>query len=147
MKTLSLVAQSNIDYLSSFLKLRLADNSTVKHRDTNNNIVYVDCDIYTKDMLQSFLILALSDFNQVPKFTNYSFDDSDFVERFAAILVDGAVLYCLSSRALIERGREFTIHDSGVSFYPPSISEMLNTQYSILFANYWDKLKLIKSAL
>ena len=66
------------------------------------------------------------------------------METFAEVLVEGATLYALASQALLERGREFQMSDNGISFDPPNLSELLNTQYSILLVHHWDKLKLIK---
>src|SRR5208337_3193762 len=101
--------------------------------------------IYSNDMLAGFIELSVSDFNQVPNFTYYTLDDDKFVDTFAEVLVEGATLYALSSQALLERGREFMMTDNGITFNPPSISEMLNTQYSTLLVYHWDKLKFIKS--
>lgn len=55
------------------------------------------------------------------------------------------MLYALASQALLERGREFQTTDNGVTFNPPSISELLNTQYSVLLQHHWEKLKTIKA--
>jgi hypothetical protein len=53
----------------------------------------------------------------------------------------------LASQALIERGREFNITDNGVNFVPPTISELLNTQYSTLLTAYNERLKYIKNSM
>jgi hypothetical protein len=98
-------------------------------------------------MLVTFLATALWDFNQVPYFTFFNFDDSAFVEQFGEVLVEHATLQALASQALIERGREYNITDSGVSFQPPTVSELMMTQYSALFTAYNEKLKQIKSSL
>jgi len=98
-------------------------------------------------MLVTFLATALWDFNQVPFFTFFQFDDDNFVEQFGEILVEGATLYALASKALIERGREFQVNDNGLNFTPPTVSDLMNTQYSTLLSHYWDKLKMIKASL
>jgi hypothetical protein len=98
-------------------------------------------------MLTTFLATALWDFNQVPYFTFFQFDDDNFVEQFGEILVEGATLYSLASKSLIERGREFQITDNGINFNPPTVSELMNTQYSTLLTHYWEKLKMIKASL
>ena len=49
---------------------------------------------------------------------------------FAAIIIQGAVLLALAAQALIERGREFSITDNGITFQPPAVAEMLNAQFT-----------------
>ncbi len=142
----SQIAIANINKLLKMLKNRL--NSSGKSRQViNGNVSYVDCDIYSIDMLVTFLAMALSDFNQTPYFTFITFDQTSFIDQFAEVLVDGATLWALASMALIERGREFSLTDNGLNFTPPGVSELLNTQYNTLLAHYWEKLKYIKNSL
>lgn len=143
----SQAAIKNINKLIKSLRGRLNSAGKAKSVDGYGNTIYVDCDIFSVEMLTTFLATALWDFNQVPYFTFFQFDDDNFVEQFGEILVEGATLYSLASKALIERGREFQITDNGLSFNPPTVSEMMNTQYSSLLAHYWDKLKMIKNSL
>jgi hypothetical protein len=143
----SQAAIKNINKLMKALRARLNSSGKAKSTDSYGNVIYVDCDIFSVEMLTNFLATALWDFNQVPYFTFFQFDDDNFVEQFGEILVEGATLYSLASKALIERGREFQITDSGLSFSPPTVSEMMNTQYSSLLAHYWEKLKMIKNSL
>lgn len=140
-------ATININKLIKSLKARLNSAGKAKSADAYGNTVYVDCDIFSISMLTTFLATALWDFNQVPYFTFFQFDDQDFVDQFGEILVEGATLYALSSKALIERGREFQITDNGLNFNPPTVSELMQTQYSTLLSHYWEKLKYIKNSL
>lgn len=143
----SQAAIKNINKLLKALKMRLHSSGKAKSADKYGNVIYVDCDIFSIDMLVTFLATALWDFNQVPFFTFFQFDDDNFVEQFGEILVEGATLYALASKALIERGREFTITDNGLNFNPPTVSDLMNTQYSTLLSHYWEKLKMIKASL
>jgi hypothetical protein len=143
----SQAATKNINKLLKSLRARLNSAGKAKATDVYGNVVYVDCDIFSYDMLTTFLATALWDFNQVPFFTFFQFDDDNFVEQFGEILVEGATLYSLASKALIERGREFQITDNGLNFNPPTVSELLNTQYTTLLTHYWEKLKYIKNSL
>jgi len=140
-------ATKNINKLIKSLKARLNSSGKAKATDSYGNVVYVDCDIFSIDMLTTFLATALWDFNQVPYFTAFTFDDEFFVEQFGEILVEGATLYSLASKALIERGREFQFTDNGLNFNPPTVSELMNTQYSTLLSHYWEKLRMIKASL
>lgn len=140
-------ATRNINKLIKSLKGRLNSAGKAKSTDSYGNVVYVDCDIFSVDVLTTSLANALWDFNQVPYFTFFTFDDTGFVEQFGEILVEGATLYCLASKALIERGREFQFTDNGLNFNPPTVSELLNTQYNTLLSHYWEKLKMIKASL
>lgn len=137
----------NIDKLMKSLKARLNSSGKAKSSDAYGNTIYVDCDIFSVDTLTTFLATALWDFNQVPYFTFFTFDEDSFVDQFGEILVEGATLYALASIALIERGREFQLTDNGLNFNPPTVSELLQTQYSTLLSHYYDKLKYIKNSL
>ncbi len=143
----SQTAIKNINKLIKSLKARLNSSGKAKSVDSYGNVMYVDCDIFSIDMLTTFLATALWDFNQVPFFTFFTFDDDNFVEQFGEVLVEGATLQALASKALIERGREFQITDNGLSFNPPTVSDLMNTQYSSLLTHYWEKLKYVKSSL
>lgn len=105
----------------------------------------LDINIFPIDQLVGFLVLSLSDFNQTPSFTYFTFEDTRTIEFFSEILISGASLYALSSQALIEKGKECQITDNGLDFDPPKVSEMLNTQYSTLLVSHFEKLKFIKS--
>lgn len=143
----SQIAIKNINKLIKSLKARLNSSGKAKSSDIYGNVIYVDCDIFSIDMLVTFLSTALWDFNQVPFFTFFQFDDDNFVDQFGEILVEGATLYALASKSLIERGREFQITDNGLNFNPPTVSELMNTQYNTLLSHYWEKLKMIKASL
>lgn len=137
----------NINKLIKSLKARLNSSGKAKASDSYGNTIYVDCDIFSVDTLTTFIATALWDFNQVPYFTFFTFDEDSFVDQFGEILVEGATLYALASIALIERGREFQLTDNGLNFNPPTVSELLQTQYSTLLSHYWEKLKYIKNSL
>lgn len=140
-------AIKNINKLIKSLKARLNSSGKAKSVDGYGNTIYVDCDIFSIDMLTTFIATALWDFNQVPYFTFFTFDEDGFVEQFGEILVEGATLYALASKALIERGREFQLTDNGLNFNPPTVSELMETQYSTLLSHYFEKLKMIKNSL
>lgn len=137
-------AIKNINNLLKLLRARL--KSSGKHRtiDEFGNIVFADCDIFTTDQLVTFLAMSLCEFNETPHFTFFTFEDTPIIENFCGILVQGAALMALSSQALIERGREFQITDNGIGFTPPTISEMLSTQWTTELTNWYDRVKLIK---
>ena len=137
----------NINKLLRSLKARLNSSGKAKSVDSYGNVEYVDCDIFSVDMLVTFLGTALWDFNQVPYFSFFQFDEDNFIEQFGEILVEGATLYALASKSLIERGREFQITDNGLNFNPPTVSELMSTQYGALASVYWEKLKMIKASL
>lgn len=137
----------NINKLMKSLKARLNSAGIAKKTDAWGNTEFQQCDIFSVDMLTTFIATALWDFNQVPFYTYFTFEEDGFIDQFGEVLVEGATLYALSSQALIERGREYTITDNGISFNPPTVSEIMMTQYSALLSNYWDKLKMIKSSL
>jgi len=85
----------------------------------------VPCVIFTTDELTCFLINSLSEFNQWPHFTNFTFADVQIQDLFADIIIQGAVLLALAAQTLIEKGREFSITDNGVTYQPPQVSDIL----------------------
>lgn len=141
------VAIHNINKLLKTLKARLNSAGKKPSVDQYGNQTYVDCDIFSVDMLVTFLGAALAEFNEIGYMTFFTFDDTAMIDQFHFVIVQGATIQALASIALIERGREFNITDSGVSFSPPTVSELLNTQYSAELGNYWERIKHIKNNL
>ena len=80
----------------------------------------------------------------IPTFTEFTFEDSEIIRIFYAVLIQHAVLSAMAGQAIIERGREMNITDNGVSLTIPSIAEMLNSQYSAEMGNWTEMVKLIK---
>jgi len=143
----SQIAIQNINKLIKMLKARMNSSGKSRKVDSYGNVEYLDCDIFSIETLTTFIATSITDFNQIPYFTFFTFDQTQFVDQFAEILVEGATLYALASIALIERGSEFQLTDNGVNFNPPTVSELLNTQYNTLLSHYWDKVKMIKASL
>lgn len=141
----SQTAIKNINKLIAILKARLNSSGKALIKDENGFEQLVDCDIYTIPQLVLFLIAAKDSFNMIPHFTAYTFEDTDFFEIFGEIIVRFALIYALASKALIERGREFQITDNGVSFQPPSVADLLNSQYGTEYTQWQDNVKLIKA--
>jgi len=140
-------AIKNINILIRMLKARLNSSGKALSKDKYGNDIYVNCDIYTIDTLVSFLAMALIEFNAIPYFTHFTFEDDHFISQFGTVLVQCATLFALSSMSLLERGREYNFTDNGISFVPPTVSELMTTQHSAELANYWEKIKLIKNSL
>jgi hypothetical protein len=138
-------AIKNINKLLAMLKARLNSAGKALIRDQYGNQQMVDCDIYTIPQLVIFLISGMDAFNMIPHFTDYTFEDTEFLRVFGEIIVRFALIWALASKALIERGREFQINDNGVSFQAPAVSDVLMTQYSNEYTMWKDQCQLIKS--
>lgn len=143
----SQTAIKNINKLLKSLRMRLNSSGKSLSKDKFGNEIWVSCDIFSVDVLVTALATSLSQFNQVPYFTWFQFHDTEFVEQFLEILVQGATIYCLASKALIERGREFNITDNSISFAPPSIADLMMTQYSAEIGRHNEFLKMIKASM
>jgi len=108
-----------------------------------------ECNVFEDDELITFLRASLSEFNSIPHFTTFTFADIDFCEcsdgRFGHTIVTGATLLALGAQMLIEKGREFVITDNGVSFQPPVVSDIINSQFGTLLSAYREDLKFIKN--
>ena len=141
----SQTAIRNINVLIKTLQARLNSRGKATVKDEFGNDILIDCDIYSIETLTSFLANSISLFNEIPHFTFFTFEDTEFIKIFHDVIVQGATLMALASKALIERGREFQFNDNGISFTPPTVSELLNSQHGTELANHWEKVKLIKA--
>ena len=68
-------AIKNINKLIKSLRARLNSSGKAKSQDGYGNTIYVDCDIFSVSMLTTFIATALWDFNQVPYFTWFTFEE------------------------------------------------------------------------
>jgi len=136
----------NINKLLKTLKARLTASGKSKSKDAYGNIIYVDCSVFSIEVLVTFLANSLTLFNEIPHITFFTFADTSFVDQFHDVIVEGAALMALGSQALIERGAEYSISDNGINFTPPAMSELLNTQYSALLTHNYEKVKFIKNS-
>ena len=141
--TLSQEAIHNINILMNILRTRLQSSGWHMIKDNYGNLVRENCDIFSVNEMYAFLCSSLSEFNSTPTFTSITWE-SEIVVEFRDVIVEGAYIMAVASKALIEKGREFQISDNGLSFTPPLIADLLNTQFSTMLAAYRDKLKQIK---
>lgn len=136
----------NINKLIKTLRARLNSRGKAKAKDAAGNVIYVDCDIFSVDTLVAFLANSITLFNEIPHFTFFTFEDTQFLNQFHDVIVEGAVIWALASHSLISRGSEYNISDQGVNFTPPSVSELENTQFSTLLTLHNEKVKFIKNS-
>lgn len=135
----------NINKLLKTLRARLNSRGLSK-KVINGETTYITCDIFSVDSLVSFLANSITIFNEIPHITFFTFADTQFVDQFHDVIVEGAVIWALASQALIERGAEYSITDNGINFTPPTMSELLNTQFTTLLTLHNDKVKFIKNS-
>lgn len=140
-------AIANINQCLELLRARLNSSGWKTTKDVNGNKIYVSCDIFSTETLVTMLISGLSIFNSVPTFTNFKFHDTEFFEIFIEPVVEGAVIIALASKALIEKGREFSITDNGLSFNPATVADVLQSQYSTELTAHRELIKQIKLSM
>lgn len=143
----SQLAIKNINLLLKSLRARLDSRGKSRFVDENGVEFFTDCDIFSVEQLVSFLAISLSMFNQIPHFTFFTFENTDIIAQFHEVLVQGATIYALGSKSLLERGREFNLSDNGVQFTPPTVSDLMSTQWSTELTNHFETVKLIKANL
>jgi len=144
---------AGLNILMKYLKARLRSEGRKPKRDEYGafvldgygSIVYEECNVFSDEILACFLCSALSEFNMIPFFTAYSFADSIIKTLFSSAIVEGAYVFALASQSLIEKGRDFTISDGGVSYQPPQLGDFLSAQYNNWLSNYRERLKFIKN--
>lgn len=142
-----------INILLKYLKSRLRSDGKKPKRDQYGafitdgygEMVYEECNVFSDEILVTFLCQALSEFNMVPFFTSYSFADNVIYTTFSSLIVEGAYIVSLASQALIEKGRDFTITDGGISYQPPQLGDFLSSQYNNWLSGYRERLKFIKN--
>lgn len=145
--TYSDVEIQGINCLLSCLKARLKNTLEVETLDEYGNQDFVNCYIFTDEELVYFLRCSLSEFNQTPHFTDFTFDMEVIYKRFGHIIVEGAFILATAAQMLIEAGREFTITDNGVSMNPPPLSSALNNELSNFVQRHTEMLKYIKNSI
>ena len=141
----SQTAMMNINLLMKTLRARLDSRGKATVTDSFGNDILVDCDIFTIDSMVSFIENALTYFNLIPHFTNFSFNDTETISQFHHLIVQGASIMALGGKALLERGREFQFTDQGINFNPPTVSELMNTEWAAEMLAYREDVKLVKS--
>ncbi len=115
--------------------------------DAYGEMVMVECDLFSDEILIIYLQEALSEFNMVPFFTSYNFADPIVYQLFASAIVEIAYIYAIASQSLLERGRDFTISDSGTSYIPPQLGDFLASHYSVWLTSSRERLKFIKNSI
>jgi hypothetical protein len=133
-----------INILLAHLKARLKNNIEVETTDEFGNITFTNCSVFINDELTWFLSSSLSEFNQTPHFTDFTFNMEVIYNRFAYVIVEGAFILALAAQMLIEAGREFTITDNGITLNPPPLSTVLNNELSQFVARHTEMLHKIK---
>jgi len=133
-----------INILLKQLKARLKSDGLAETIDEYGNIELSNCPIFTDDELVCFLQNSLSEFNQTPHFTSFTFADQVIYDRYAHIIVEGAFILATGAQMLIEAGREFTITDNGITMNPPPLSNVLNNQLGHFVTRHTQALEKIK---
>ena len=149
---LSSVAIKNVSLLMKLLRIRLASDGVRRKRDkygqyiidNNGNYVMEPCNVFTTEELYTFLKASLAEFNSIPHFTSFTFDDPNFVNTFQQELTEGAFIMAMATQGLREKGREFQMTDDGLSYQPPQIADYLKGLLSDFMNSYRERIKFIK---
>jgi len=144
-----------LNILLKYLKARVRSDGQKPSRDEYGAFIYdgygevvmEECNVFSDEILACFLCSALSEFNMVPFFTSYSFADEIIYKTFSHAIVEGATILALSSQALVEKGRDFTISDGGISYQPPALGDFLASTYNNFLTSYRERLKFIKNSI
>jgi len=136
-----------INILLAKLKARLKNNLNTETLDEYGNKTFVECTIFSNEELTWFLECSLSEFNQTPHFTDFTFDMEVIYNRFSHVIVDGALLVSLLAQSLIENGKEFNINDNGISITPPQLSSTMSSYFNTIISQHRETLKFIKNSI
>ena len=137
----------NINKLLALLRARLNSKGKALIKDKWGNSQLVDCDVFNIPDLTLFLIGSLSSFNEIPFFTDFTMEDSEFFNQFESIIVTRALIEALYSKSAIEKAREMTINDNGISLQIPGIADILMSQATTMLGNWNEQVKNIKNSM
>ena len=149
---LSSAAIQNVLMLMKLLRARLGSDGVRRKRDqfgryvldAKGNFVFEPCNVFTTEELYTFLKASLAEFNSIPHFTNFTFDDPSFVNMFQHELTEGAFILAMALQGLREKGREFQMTDDGLSYQPPQLADYIKSYLSDFMASYRERIKFIK---
>jgi hypothetical protein len=144
-----------VNVLLKYLKSRLRSDGKKPKRDEYGafitdgygDLVMEDCNVFGDEILATFLCMALSEFNMIPHFTAYGFSDDIIRTTFSAAVVEGAYIFALASQSLVEKGRDFTISDGGISYQPPQLGDFLSSHFGTWLTSYRERLKFMKASI
>jgi len=144
-----------LNILLKYMKARLRSDGQKPSRDEYGafivdgygEMVMEDCNVFSDEILACFLCSSLSEFNMIPFFTSFTFADEIIHKTFSHAITEGAYILALSSQALVEKGRDFTISDGGISYQPPALGDFLQAHYQNFLTSYRERLKFIKNSI
>jgi len=144
-----------LNILLRYLKCRLRSDGRKPKRDkfgafifdAYGEMIMEECNVFSDEILACFLCQALSEFNSTPFFTSYLFSDQIIYKTFANVIVEGAYVVGLASQSLMEKGRDFSISDGGISYQPPQLGDFLQSHYQNWLTSYRERLKFIKASI
>lgn len=132
----------NISYYVELVRARLYDEN-IRAKDQYGNEVEVPSYRYTEGQIISYLEGSVRRFNLL---FNKKLDlVDDEIYKFTDLIVHGAIITALASKALSECGREFSMQDGEIIFTPPAISSLLMHQWEVESADYDRKIKFLLS--
>ncbi len=146
---------TGVNILLKFLKARLRSSGIKPVRDQFGAITYdsygeiitEECNVFSDEILVCLLCQALSEFNMIPFFTSFTFSDEVIYKLFAAAIVEGAYVFATASQSLLEKGRDLTLSDGGLSYQPPMLGDFLASHYSVWLTSYRERLKFMKNSI
>jgi hypothetical protein len=144
-----------LNILMKHLKARLRSDGKKPSRDEYGafitdgygDMVMEECNVFSDEILACFLSAALSEFNMIPFFSSFIFSDEIIYKTFSHAVVEGAYILAVSSQSLVEKGRDFTISDGGISYQPPALGDFLSSNYQNYMTSYRERLKFIKNSI
>ena len=136
-----LVDEENFDVVLHLVRVRLADAdchlSKASVLNEHGETVELFPGVFSDEELAAHIFYALDDLS-------LQLDDVS-CKTHTSLVVLGAVVEALRSKALIERGREHSMKDNGVQYTPPDVSTMLMDQAHACQHEYFQKVDFLKN--
>jgi len=121
--------QQNQQELCRLIRARLGD-------------VNPNANIFSTDEILCFIDIAIAEMRSLFSydFTIENINNPNITIK--GLVIDYAVIVALASKALIEKGREFTLSDNGITASSPEVSKMIMEQYATEYSHFMEKVRL-----
>lgn len=149
---LSPMGITNVTMLMKLLRIRLGSDGVRRKRDqfgvyitdSEGNYVMEPCNVFTTEELYTFLKASLAEFNSIPHFTAFTFNDQNFCNTFQHELTEGAFILAMALQGIREKGREFQMTDDALSYQPPQLADYIKGYLTEFMNSYRERVKMIK---
>lgn len=131
--------------LTELVQFRIAAVSKQQIIEPNGNVKIVEASIFEPEDVQRALNLSLSAFNMSPPVTYLKFTDEENMDQLSDLLVTYAAHLLLTNKALVEKGREYSVKDNGIEYEAPQLGNFLLGTSDNLYRYWYERVRVLKT--